>query len=56
MDTSSSSSSPKVVAIRLSDEMVARIDNLRDPITPRAAYVKHLLDKALTAREKQPQK
>ena len=43
---------PKAVPIRLPAEMVARVDKLRDPLVPREPFVRDLLDKALTARER----
>lgn len=43
---------PKAVPVRLPAEMVARVDKLRDPLIPREAYVRDLIDKALTARER----
>jgi hypothetical protein len=32
--------------------MVARIDALKDPLIPREAYVRHLLEQALAAEER----
>ena len=42
----------KPVPIRIPPDMVARIDALKDPLIPREAYVRHLLDQALTALER----
>jgi hypothetical protein len=43
---------PKAVPVRIPGEMVARIDALKDPLIPREAYVRHLLEKALKAEER----
>jgi hypothetical protein len=42
----------KPVPVRIPPEMVARIDALKDPLIPREAFVRALLDKALTAEER----
>jgi hypothetical protein len=42
----------KPVPVRIPGEMVARIDALKDPLAPREAYVRVLLDKALKAEER----
>jgi hypothetical protein len=42
----------KPVPIRIPPEMVARIDALKDPLVPREAYVRALLDRALKAEER----
>jgi hypothetical protein len=42
----------KSVPVRIPAEMVARIDATKDPLIPREAYVRHLLDKALRAEER----
>jgi len=47
-----SSAQPKPVPVRIPPAMVARIDALKDPLVPREAYVRDLLDKALTAQER----
>lgn len=36
---------------RVPAELVERIDKLRDPLIPREAYIRDLLDRALTALE-----
>ena len=41
----------KGVPIHLTGEMVKRIDAVKDPLVPRAAFVKDLLDKALRTLE-----
>lgn len=46
----------KPVPVRIPPEMVARIDALKDPLIPREAYVRALLDKALTAEERKATK
>jgi hypothetical protein len=46
----------KPLPVRIPPEMVARIDRLRDPLIPREAYIRDLLDKALAAREKKAAK
>jgi predicted DNA-binding protein len=46
----------KPVPVRLPAEMVKRIDQLRDPLVPRAAYVRDLLQKALSELERKPQR
>jgi predicted DNA-binding protein len=43
----------KPVPVRIPAEMVKRIDALKDPLVPREAYVRALLDKALTVEERQ---
>jgi hypothetical protein len=43
---------PKAVPVRIPGEMVARIDALKDPLIPREAYVRYLLEKALKAEER----
>jgi len=42
----------KPVPVRIPPEMVARIDALKNPLVPREAYVRHLLDKALKSEER----
>ena len=42
----------KPVPVKLDADLVARIDRARDPLIPRTAYVRYLLDKALSAEEK----
>jgi hypothetical protein len=42
----------KPLPVRLPPELVARIDRVRDPLIPREAFVRRLLDKALSAEEK----
>jgi predicted DNA-binding protein len=42
----------KQVPVRLPVEMIKRIDQLRDPLIPRAAYVRDLLGKALAELER----
>lgn len=49
---STSPARPKAVPVRIPPEMVARIDALKDPLIPREAYVRHLLEKALKAEER----
>lgn len=44
----------KGVPIHLNPELVIRIDALKDPLIPRATFVKDLLDKALRTLEAQP--
>jgi hypothetical protein len=46
----------KPVPIRIPPDMVARIDALKDPLIPREAYVRHLLDEALRAEERKTKK
>jgi predicted DNA-binding protein len=41
----------KGVPIHLPPEMVQRIDAIKDPLVPRAAFVKDLIDKALRSLE-----
>jgi hypothetical protein len=43
---------PNHIPVRIPLDMIARIDRLRDPLIPREAYVRHLLDKALKAEER----
>ena len=43
----------KGVPIHLTGEMVQRIDAIKDPLVPRAAFVKDLLDKGLRTLEDQ---
>ena len=50
------SKSPKAVPVRIPAEMVARIDALKDPLIPREAFVRWLLDRALTAEERKAAK
>jgi len=45
----------KPVPVRIPPEMVARIDRLRG-LVPREAYVRDLIDKALTAQERKAAK
>jgi hypothetical protein len=45
----------KPVPVRISAEQVARLDKLRG-LVPREAYVRHLLDKALKAKERKATK
>ncbi len=45
----------KPVPVRIPPEMVARIDRIRG-LVPRETYVRDLLDKALKAQERKPQK
>ncbi len=52
--TTKTGDKPKGVPILLRPEMVARIDALRDPLVPRAAFVKDLIDKALKILEQEP--
>ena len=42
----------KPVPVRIPPEMIARIDSLKPKLAPREAYVRQLLDKALTAEER----
>lgn len=46
----------KPLPVRIPAEMVARIDALKHPLVPREAYVRDLLDKALTAQERKAAK
>jgi hypothetical protein len=41
----------KPVPVRIPPDMVRRIDALKGDLVPREAYVRHLLDKALSAEE-----
>jgi hypothetical protein len=38
--------------VRISGAQIARIDRLRDPLIPREAFVRRLLDRALDAEER----
>jgi hypothetical protein len=42
----------KAVPVRITPELLVRIDKLRDPLIPREAYVRWLLDRALSAEER----
>ncbi len=42
----------KAVPVRVPAAMVARIDKLKGELVPREAYVRWLLDRALTGEEK----
>ena len=42
----------KALPVRIPADMVARIDALKDPLIPREAYVRHLLEQALKAAER----
>jgi predicted DNA-binding protein len=46
----------KPIPVRLPPEMLDRIDALRNPLIPREAYVRDLLDKALAALERKAAK
>jgi hypothetical protein len=46
----------KPVPVRIPPGMVRRIDALKGELVPREAYVRHLLDKALTAEERKAAK
>jgi hypothetical protein len=46
----------KPLPVRIPREMVARIDRLRDPLIPREAFVRRLLDKALAAEERKAER
>lgn len=41
----------KPLPVRITPELLDRIDALRDPLIPREAYVRHLLTKAIDAEE-----
>lgn len=43
---------PKPVPVRIPPDLVARIDAVKDPLIPREAFVRDLLDKALSAQER----
>ena len=45
----------KPLPVRITPELVARIDALRG-LAPREAYVRYLLDKAITAEERKSSK
>jgi hypothetical protein len=46
----------KPLPVRIPRETVARIDRLRDPLIPREAFVRRLLDKALAAEERKAER
>jgi hypothetical protein len=46
----------KPLPVRIPREMVVRIDRLRDPLIPREAFVRRLLDKALAAEERKAER
>jgi hypothetical protein len=43
---------PKSLPVRISAELVSRIDRLKDPLIPREAYVRWLLERAVAAEER----
>jgi hypothetical protein len=43
---------PKALPVRITADMIARIDKLRDPLVPRERYVRWLLDRALKNEER----
>jgi hypothetical protein len=42
----------KPIPVRVPPELVARIDALKDPLVPREAFVRYLLDRALKLEER----
>lgn len=42
----------KSLPVRISPELVERIDALKDPLIPREAFVRKLLEQAITAEER----
>jgi hypothetical protein len=46
---------PKPLPVRIPADMVKRIDRLRG-LVPREAYVRHILDRALTSEERKAAK
>jgi hypothetical protein len=53
---SSSPARTKPVPVRIPPAMVKRIDDLKGDLVPREAYVRHLLEKALSAEERKAAK
>jgi excisionase family DNA binding protein len=51
-----SSHPTKPVPIRIPVDMVTRIDAVKDPLIPREAFVRHLLEQALQAEERKAKK
>lgn len=42
----------KSLPVRIPGDMVSRIDALKDPLIPREAFVRRLLEQAITAEER----
>jgi hypothetical protein len=42
----------KALPVRIPAEVIERTDKTRDPLIPREAYIRDLLDKALKAQER----
>ena len=53
MNDSQPAAHVKGVPIHLTGEMVERIDAIKDPLVPRAAFVKDLIDKGLRRLEEE---